>query len=191
MNTTQDHRPSQEQKIALNASENTLLDKPKDWDFVQITVEEGIARIGTCKGGNTSDITLGFACKTEACNFKHPDDLKIKIEALTNISCVIKFTKQPEYTYRDSIMDWILELHIIRHETSTENRMMKLFQLLITRLGKRTSEGYLLEHNLSHARIAEIIGSTRSTVSRTISTLRKTKKIYIDELKNKLLLPVD
>ena len=191
MNTRQDHHPSQEQKISLNASENVLLSTPKNREYVEITVEKGIARIGTRKGGNTSDITLGFACKAEACNFKHPDDLKIEIEAMTNISCAIKYTKQPDYSCRDSIMDWILELHIVRHETSIENRIMKLFQLLITRLGKRTSEGYLLEHNLSHARIAEIIGSTRSTVSRTISTLRKTKKIYIDELKNQLLLPAE
>ena len=40
-------------------------------------------------------------------------------------------------------------------------------------------------------RIAEIVGSTRSTVSRTISTLRKSQKIYIDELKNQIILPVD
>ena len=191
MNTSQGHQPSQEQKISLNASENAILSRPKDREYVEITVEKGIARIGTRKGGNSSDITLGFACKTEACNFKHPDDLKIKIEAVTNISCAIKYTNQPGYSYRDSIMDWILELHIVRHETNIENRIMKLFQLLITKLGKRTSEGYLLEHNLSHARIAEIIGSTRSTVSRTISTLRKTKKIYIDELKNQLLLPAE
>ena len=88
-------------------------------------------------------------------------------------------------------MDWIIQLHIVRHETNLENRLMKFFRLLMTRLGKRTSEGLLLEHTLSHARIAEIVGSTRSTVSRTISTLRKTQQIYIDELKGQIILPVD
>ena len=68
---------------------------------------------------------------------------------------------------------------------------MKFFRLMTTKLGKRTREGLLLEHTLSHARIAEIIGSTRSTVSRTISTLRKTQQIYIDELKGQIILPVD
>ena len=68
---------------------------------------------------------------------------------------------------------------------------MKLFRLLTTKLGKRTQVGLLLEHKLSHARIAEIVGSTRSTVSRTISTLRKSKQIYIDELKGQIILPVD
>ena len=72
----------------------------------------------------------------------------------------------------DAIIEWIIQLHIVRNEKNLENRLMKFFKLLITRLGKRTSEGLLLEHTLPHARIAEIIGSTRSTVSRTISTLR-------------------
>ena len=35
-----------------------------------------------------------------------------------------------------------------------EKRLMKFYRLLITRLGKRTSEGLLLEHTLPHARIA-------------------------------------
>ena len=79
---------------------------------------------------------------------------------------------------------------MVRQERSLEDRLMKLFYLLTTRLGKRTAKGLLLDHTLSHARIAEIIGSTRSTVSRTISKLRKTEQIYIDDLKNQLLLPV-
>ena len=79
----------------------------------------------------------------------------------------------------------------MRNETNLENRLMKFFKLLITRLGKRTSEGLLLEHTLPHARIAEIIGSTRSTVSRTIGSLRKSQQIYIDELKEQIILPVD
>ena len=96
-----------------------------------------------------------------------------------------------EFNTSDAIMDWIIQLHIMRHEKNLESRLIKLFRLLVSRLGKRTSEGLLLEHTLSHARIAEIVGSTRSTVSRTISTLRKSKQIYIDELKGQIILPVD
>ena len=88
-------------------------------------------------------------------------------------------------------MKWIIQLHIVRNETNLENRLMKFFRLLITRLGKRTPEGLLLENTLPHARIAEIIGSTRSTVSRTIGSLRKSQQIYIDELKEQIILPVD
>ena len=91
----------------------------------------------------------------------------------------------------DALMDWIIQLHIVRHETNLENRLMKFFKLMTTKLGKRTSEGLLLEHTLPHARIAEIIGSTRSTVSRTISALRKSQQIYIDELKGQIILPMD
>ena len=91
----------------------------------------------------------------------------------------------------DAIIDWIIQLHIVRHETNIEKRLMRFFRLLTTKLGKRTSEGLLLEQTLTHARIAEIVGSTRSTVSRTISALRKSKQIYIDELKSQIILPMD
>ena len=91
----------------------------------------------------------------------------------------------------DAIMDWIIQLHIVRHEKNLEKRLMKLFRLLTTRLGKRTPEGLLFEQTLSHARIAEIVGSTRSTVSRTLSTLRKSQQIYIDELKGQIIIPAD
>ena len=92
---------------------------------------------------------------------------------------------------RDTIFDWVIQLHIVRQEVNLENRLMKLFYLLVTRLGKRTARGLLLEHTLSHARIAEIVGSTRSTISRTISMLKKTERIYIDDLKDQLILPAE
>ena len=67
---------------------------------------------------------------------------------------------------------------------------MYFLNLLASRLGKRTSEGLLLEFLLPHGRVAEIIGTTRSTVSRTISTLRKKDTVVIDELKNQILIPI-
>ena len=67
---------------------------------------------------------------------------------------------------------------------------MYFLNLLASRLGKRTSEGLLLEFLLPHGRVAEIIGTTRSTVSRTIRTLRKKDTLVIDELKNQILIPI-
>ena len=111
--------------------------------------------------------------------------------AMTDTTYLVESISKIESDTSDAIMDWIIHLHIVRHETNLENRLMKFFRLLTTKLGKRTQEGLLLEHTLSHARIAEIVGSTRSTVSRTISALRKSKQIYIDELKSQIILPMD
>ena len=69
----------------------------------------------------------------------------------------------------------------------SEDRLKSLLKLLITRLGKRTAEGYKLQFLLSHSRLAEMIGTTRSTVSRSLGALRSKGIISIDEMKEELI----
>ena len=191
MNTEHEHRNKGGRSISLNSHEKNLLERPQAGEIAEITVKSGIIRIAGNQSNNAKDITLAFACRADAFKFHYPEDLEITIEAITDTTYMIESISKIESDTRDAIMDWIIQLHIMRHETNLEKRLMKFFRLMATRLGKRTSEGLLLEHTLSHARIAEIIGSTRSTVSRTISILRKTRQIYIDELKAQIVLPVD
>ena len=191
MNTKGGRNSRRSRPILLNASETVLLERPRDKEDVEIKVENGIIRISAYQEGKIIDLTLAFACKSEPCRFNYPEELGIRIEAITETRCQASYGHDPEQRSNDSIMEWVLQLHIVRLETNIESRLMKLFQLLTTRLGIRTTEGYLLEHTLSHGRIAEIIGTTRSTVSRSISSLRKSDKIYIDELKNQLILPAN
>ena len=173
----------------LNSSEIIDLKRPQTGEEIEITVKNGIIRIAANQSKNEG-ITLAFACKADIFKFHYPGELEIYIEAITDTTYFVKTINKTESNANDSIIDWIIQLHIVRHETNLESRLMKFFELLVTRLGKRTSEGLLLEHKLTHARIAEIVGSTRSTVSRTISALRKSKQIYIDELKGHIILPV-
>ena len=191
MSTEHRYRNMRGGTISLNSSETAPLEKPQTGEDIEITVKSGIIRIAAGQSKNAEDITLAFACKSDIFKFQHPGDLEITIEAITDTTYLAETTNKLESNISDSIVDWIIQLHIVRHETNLENRLMKFFRLLTTKLGKRTPEGLLLEHTLSHARIAEIVGSTRSTVSRTISTLRKRQQIYIDELKGHIILPVD
>ena len=191
MNTEHQHQKKGGRSISLNLHETMRLERPQAGEIAEITVKSGVIRIAGNQSNNAKDITLAFACRADAFKFHYPEDLEITIEAITDTTYVVESIGKKESDTSDAIMEWIIQLHIVRHEANLKNRLMKFFRLLITRLGKRTSEGLLLEHTLPHARIAEIIGSTRSTVSRTISTLRKSKQIYIDELKGQILLPVD
>ena len=193
MNTKHSQRSGASKHTSLNSSEFVDLERPQASEQIKISVKTGIIRIGAKQKekDKASDVTLAFACRADDCKFNYPEYLDIKIEAITDTTYFVEWINQKDSWDNDSIMDWIIQLHIVRHETNLENRLMKLFQLLTTRLGKRTSEGQLIDHTLSHSRIAEMVGSTRSTVSRTISVLRKTKRIYIDELKNQIILPVD
>ena len=191
MKTERHYRDKAGRPISLNSSETIPLERSQAGEDIEITVKSGVIRISANQSKNAEDITLAFACRADIFKFHYPENLELSIEAVTDTTYTVGSISKVEFNTSDAIMDWIIQLHIIRHEKNLESRLIKLFRLLISRLGKRTSEGLLLEHTLSHARIAEIVGSTRSTVSRTISTLRKSKQIYIDELKGQIILPVD
>ena len=191
MNTEYQHRSKEGRPTSLNSHETVALERPKAGEDIEITVKNGVIRIAANQPKKKEDITLAFTCRTDVFKFHYPRDLEITIQAITDTTYFVKSGNRTKSNTNDAIMDWIIQLHIVRNETNLESRLMKFFKLLMTRLGKRTPEGLLLEHTLSHARIAEIIGSTRSTVSRTISALRKSRQIYIDELKSQIILPMD
>ena len=191
MNTEHQHRSKGGRPTSLNSHETVALERPKAGEDIEITVKNGVIRIAANQPKKKEDITLAFTCRTDVFKFHYPRDLEITIQAITDTTYFVKSGNRTKSNTNDAIMDWIIQLHIVRNEANLESRLMKFFKLLMTRLGKRTPEGLLLEHTLSHARIAEIIGSTRSTVSRTISALRKSRQIYIDELKSQIILPMD
>ena len=191
MNTEHQHRSKEGRPTSLNSHETVALERPKAGEDIEITVKNGVIRIAANQPKKKEDITLAFTCRTDVFKFHYPRDLELTIQAITDTTYFVKSGNRTKSNTNDAIMDWIIQLHIVRNEANLESRLMKFFKLLMTRLGKRTPEGLLLEHTLSHARIAEIIGSTRSTVSRTISALRKSRQIYIDELKSQIILPMD
>ena len=191
MNTENNDRGKEGKPKSLNSSETAQLERPNAGEEIEITVKSGVIRIAAKQSKNAEDITLAFICRADVFKFHYPRDLEISIEAITETTYFVESRDKTESETSDAIMDWMIQLHIVRHEANLERRLMKFFELLTQRLGKRTPEGLLLEYTLPHARIAEIIGSTRSTVSRTISTLRKNQRIYIDELKNQIILPIE
>ena len=191
MNTEHQHRSKEGRPTSLNSHETVALERPKAGEDIEIIVKNGVIRIAANQPKKKEDITLAFTCRTDVFKFHYPRDLEITIQAITDTTYFVKSGNRTKSNINDAIMDWIIQLHIVRNEANLESRLMKFFKLLMTRLGKRTPEGLLLEHTLSHARFAEIVGSTRSTVSRTISALRKSRQIYIDELKSQIILPMD
>ena len=191
MNTEHQHRKKGGRPISLNSYETVRLERPQAGENIEITVKSGVIRIAGNQSNNAKDITLAFACRADAFKFHYPEGLEITIEAITDTTYLVESISKIESNTSDAIIDCIIQIHILRHDKNLKKRLMKLFRLLTTRLGKRTPEGLLFEQTLSHARIAEIVGSTRSTVSRTISTLRKSQQIYIDELKGQIIIPAD
>ena len=122
------------------------------------------------------------------CKFCHPDSQNLQIEAITD--CIIRINnEQKAHTSNDDFLqEWIFRLYTVRHPIKSEDRLKSLLRLLIIRLGKRTQEGYKLQFLLSHSRLAEMIGTTRSTVSRSLGALKEKGIISIDEMKEELVV---
>ena len=177
--------------ITLRASQTLLLSKPTDGHWLGLCINEGILRISSIPQWDRPEMTLAMASSIEQGFFQYPDTATLQLEAITDACFRIERTGRGEFAGFDFLNEWMFQLHAIRHPIKAEDRLLKLFELLISRFGKRTSKGYLLEFLLSHSRIGEIIGATRSTVSRGISTLKRTKPIEIDELKHQLFMPGD
>lgn len=65
------------------------------------------------------------------------------------------------------------ELMEILHCRSAESSLLRLFNWLAKRFGQEVEQGQLIDLRLTHQDIAELIGSTRVTVTRLISDLEK------------------
>ena len=177
--------------ISLRTSQTLLLSNPADGHLLGLCINEGILRISSIPQWDRPEMTLAMASSMEQGFFQYPNTATLQLEAITDACFRIEQTGREEVAAFDFLNEWMFQLHAIRHPIKAEDRLFKLFELLISRFGKRTSKGYLLEFLLSHGRLGEIIGATRSTVSRAISTLKRSKLIEIDELKAQLFMASD
>jgi DNA-binding transcriptional ArsR family regulator len=122
------------------------------------------------------------------CTFCHPSSENLQIEAITDSVIKINNEHKVHEAGDDFLQEWIFCLFTVRHPIKSEDRLKSLLKLLITRLGKRTSEGYKLQFLLSHSRLAEMIGATRSTVSRSLRSLKDKGIISIDDMREELVI---
>jgi CRP-like cAMP-binding protein len=69
------------------------------------------------------------------------------------------------------------QLLSLAHIQQTSARLMSLLEWLAQRFGQLNSQGYLIDIPLTHQSIAELIGTTRVTVTRLLNELERTEKI--------------
>ena len=173
---------------SLQAGQRLILTKPNhNWPTTIVAVQ-GIIRLSTIENESHPEITVALMSSLDDCKFCHPGSQNLQIEAITD--CIIKINnEQTSHTYNDDFLqEWIFSLYTVRHPIKSEDRLRSLLRLLIIRLGKRTPEGYKLQFLLSHSRLAEMIGTTRSTVSRSLGALKEKGIISIDEMKEELVV---
>ena len=182
MNTGSPQSTERRRPIRLRAMQTLVLPESDGLqNFLRIDVESGMLRLYALKSAAYADATLALMSPVECGKFRQPKNYQLIVEALTDINVDIWQEANFDSDEEDFLTQWLLELYIIRHPPKADDRFAALMKLFIERFGKRTTEGYKLEFLLSHHRIAEIIGTTRSTVSRTISRMRSQGIIAIDE----------
>ena len=178
-------------RICLQPSQVLALCRSAADQWLAINISDGIIRLATNQQQDGADITLAFLSHSESGLVHHPSNQQLHIEAITETTLEILKQPTPERGNKDVLSEWLFELHLIRNPRKAEKRLKALLELLVERLGKRTTEGFKLEFLLPHSRIAEIIGTTRSTVSRSIGSLRESGQIIINNELNTLTLPLE
>ena len=191
MSTAEREPDCQSPRIRLRTPQTLVLPKPATGGLIRLCMHEGILRISCLPKNDRPEMTLAVTSSLEQGVFQYPSSALLQLEAISDSCFSVQAASQDNDTECDFLNEWMLQLHSVRHPIKAEDRLLRLFELLISRFGKRTPEGYLLEFLLPHSRLGEIIGATRSTVSRGISTLKQSNIISVDELRGQLIMPIN
>ena len=188
MSTTAPKIKRSSSNVSLRKTQSLVLSKPSEHQWIDIEIKKGLLRISTHQELEQADITMAIMSPLECGRFRYPKSCQLTIEALADTNLVICFNAEYNHHDDDFLNDWLLALHFVRNPAKADERLLALLRLLSERFGKRTTEGFQLEFLLPHSRIAEMIGATRSTVSRTLSAMRKSRLIAVDELRETLVI---
>ena len=186
--TNQRPRSSPQDSCILEAGQRLILSRPNHNWSTTIVVGQGIIRLSTVANEINPEITVALISSLDNCTFHHPNSENLQIEAVTESIINIENEQKIHTANDDFLQEWIFQLYTVRHPIKTEARLTSLLRLLILKLGIRTAEGYKLEFLLSHSRLAEMIGATRSTVSRSLGVLKNKGIISIDEMRDELVV---
>ena len=191
MSTAEREPDCQRPRITLRTPQTLMLPKPATRGLIRLCMHDGILRISCLAMNDRPEMTLAITSPLEQGVFQYPSSALLQLEAISDSYFRIQVASQDNDTACDFLNEWMFQLHAVRHPIKAEDRLLRLFELLISRFGKRTPKGYLLEFLLPHSRLGEIIGATRSTVSRGISTLKQSNIISVDELRGQLIMPIN
>ena len=181
-------RPRPQDSCVLQTGQRLILSRPDHNWSTTIFVEQGNIRLSTVAKEMNPEITVALISSLDNGTFHHPNSENIQIEAITESVIKINNEQKIHIASDDFLQEWIFQLYKVRHPIKTEERLKSLLRLLILKHGIRTPEGYKLEFLLSHSRLAEMIGATRSTVSRSLGVLKEKGVIAIDEMRGELVV---
>ncbi len=153
---------------------------------LELQVQSGVLRAGGNFDFDNSDVTLALFSAGSPAVIKVPKGCILHFEAVTE-SC-FTLTEGINNRSTEDLSQWLIKLHLVRQLVGAEARLIALFQLLVEEFGFRHKETYSLPFWLSHARLAEMISTSRGTVTRQITHLRKSNDLSIDSDQGSLII---
>ena len=150
---------------------------------LHLCVDEGVGHLSAPFG-----MSLAFCSPTETPWLWLLPSTVWALEALTPMQLQLEAVEATP-SGADLIAEWQWHLHLARHPVGAEQRVSNLLRLLILHFGRRVPQGYRLPFALGHGRIAELIGVTRSTVTRQFSLLRQNGQLTVDQAGHLLAAP--
>jgi len=174
--------------LLLQGGQRLNLSPTENHEVIQVlTILEGVGRIAASFSPLYRDVTLAFCGAAPNEWFRPPSFGRLHIEAVCDLKVQLR-THSEVLPGKDLLSDWLLDLHLVRHPTGALSRLSSLLNLLTLRFGHRTGDGYELPFQLTHTRLAELIGVTRSTVTRMLALLRQQGYLSVQRSNGGLLL---
>jgi CRP-like cAMP-binding protein len=105
---------------------------------------------------------------------------RYRIECLTKVEAI----SLPEGSWHTVVEDLRIhiqqmeELSVIRNQKRAEIVLIKMLVWLAKKFGREVEKGYVLELRLTHQDLAELLGSTRVTITRLLQDLEKEGLIH-------------
>lgn len=137
-------------------------------------IEIGVVRTLTwLKDGTT--VTLGLWGPGDVVGSVLSTVEPYQIECLTKVEAVVlPFSEAPQVT--EVLLTHVRqleELMVIRSHKKVDVMLINLLSWLAQKFGREVETGHLIDLRLTHQDIAELLGATRVTVTRTLSLLEQ------------------
>ena len=170
----------------IRLQEKQIIAAGRSNQVLELIVHSGVIRASGSFNLENSDVTLALFSSGHTIVIKVPSGCMLQLEAITESLLTVKPDSTASPT--EDLNRWLIKLHLVRQLIGAEARLIALFQLLVEDFGFRHKDNYSLPFWLSHARLAEIISTSRGTVTRQITYLRKSMDIGIDENQGSLII---
>jgi CRP-like cAMP-binding protein len=150
-------------------------------------IESGVVRTATW-GTDAAIIPLGFWGKDDVVGLPLSHIAPYQIDCLTDVTVCILSNELPyPLDAMISHIQQMEELLRMMHSNSVEQRLLKFLFWFANKFGQDTNDGQIIKIRLTHQEIAEVIGSTRGTVTRLLQKFQSERMLNWSEERYMLL----